>query len=274
MAGLAARADAQPPTPVAATADDEIHMLCGHAHASMGRVALRSFLRWLPYEVAAYVHRDGSLTPEDEEAWRRSFPGVNIVHRADVQGPLDAFFADGGRPNLHNFSRHHLYAPKLINFHLMGSGRRVVMLDTDVLFFRRPDELIGVRDEMARSGRRIYTTFDDIQDSYVAPTERAVAVIGPIAPRFNAGMALVPKLGEEEYRLVEEMLGKMLAAFPEAIRQCYSEQTTYAALAARHETHRLAPDYSVGGVVPGVTSAHFAGPFRELYFSEGLPLLA
>lgn len=270
---LVSSVEALPAIPVGATADDEIHMLCGSSHVPMGRISLWSLLRWLPYEVAVYVHDDGTLTEEDKAAWRRSFPNLNIVSRADAETSRAAFFGDDRHPYLREFSRRHLYAPKIIDFHLVGPGRRVIMLDSDVLFFRRPDELIEVHRSVMETGRRIFTHYKDPADHYIAPRKRIASVIGRITPRFNAGMCLVPKFGEEEFRKAEEILGKLAAAFPDALTHLWVEQTLYAAMAALYEPRRMSSDYTVGILEPNGVSTHYAGHFRELFFTEGLELL-
>lgn len=269
---LASRAEMLPPRPVSAAADDEIHMLCGNSHVSMGRVCLWSLLRWLPFDVAVYVHNDGTMTKEDEDAWRRSFPNLKIVSRADMEESRAAFFAEGRYPRLREFSSH-LYSPKVIDFHLAGTSRRVIVLDTDILFFKRPDEFIETQREMAESGRPIFTFYDDTGNFYAAPRKLIASKIGPILPRFNSGMCLIPRFGEKDFDLIEEILEKLDGTFPGAIRHLWVEQTIYATTAARHEPRRMPRDYAVGASTGRVISTHYAGHFRELFFTEGLARL-
>lgn len=188
------RAASLPPRPVSESAADEIHMLCGRKHLGMGCLALWSFLRWIPFDVAVYVHSDGTTTPDDVQTWRSRFPNLNVVLPEEMKPLRDELLERGPYPYLRKFADVNLYPPKLIDFHLAGRGDRIVMLDSDVLYFQWPDELLRAW-EAARPGReRIFTTFNDIFDAYFVPLNEVEQVVGrrPLE-RFNAGMTIAPK---------------------------------------------------------------------------------
>lgn len=266
------RAASLPPRPVSESAADEIHMLCGRKHLGMGCLALWSFLRWIPFDVAVYVHSDGTTTPEDVQTWRSRFPNLNVVLPEEMKPLRDELLERGPYPYLRKFADVNLYTPKLIDFHLAGRGDRIVMLDSDVLYFQWPDELLRAW-EAARPGReRIFTTFNDIFDAYFVPLNEVEQVVGrrPLE-RFNAGMTIAPKFTDADFRDVESIMARILQSSEEHLHGCYTEQTIYAILAAEGKTHRLGDDYIIGGLAPKATAVHFAGHFRELYYTEGVP---
>lgn len=260
------------PRPLVEAGDYEIHMLSGHSHVGMGCIALWTLVRWLPPEVSVYLHNDGSMTEADHAAWRRVFPNIHIVE-ADVIEPLkDAFFADGRFPLLRNFSQSSVYSPKVVDFHLIGSSKVIVSLDTDVLFFKKPDELIRVWNQ-ALAGDRIVSTYFDIMNAYLCPLNELDALIGPVPRRFNSGMCILPKLSAANFQEMENMFATVGKHDPALLKHMWLEQTTHAWLAAKNHGYFMGPEYVIGQTLPGSTSVHYAGVFRELYFVEGLPLI-
>ncbi|WP_165074552.1 hypothetical protein [Paludisphaera rhizosphaerae] len=266
------RAETLTPRPLVEAGAYEIHMLSGHSHVGMGCIALWSLVRWLPPEVSVYLHSDGSMTEADQNAWRRVFPNIHIV-TADMIEPLkEAFFADGRFPLIKEFSKTSVYSPKVVDFHLIGSSKVIVSLDTDVLFFKRPDELIRVWDQ-ALKGDRIVSTFFDIMNAYLCPLKELDALIGPVPRRFNSGMCILPRLSLADFQEMEDMYAKVGAHDPSLLKNIWLEQTTHAWLAAKNHGYFMGPQYVIGQTLPGSTAVHYAGVFRELYFAEGLPLI-
>ena len=261
-----------PPIALGTDCEDEIHLLCGHRHTPLGCFALWSLLRYVQFDVAVFVHDDGSLDDADRGLWESRFSNIVVVTPDQSRATRSKFFAAHDFPLLEQMSREHIYAKKLLDFHLVGPGKRIAMLDTDVLFFRQPDELLSVWDRLA-AGVGIISTFDDIGSSYAADTRAIARAVGQIPERFNAGMCLLQKFGTTDFSEVERVLGLMANQQGDLLGHLWAEQTIYAIMAGRRTLHRMSPEYQIGGATGNPVAVHYAGLFRELFFTEGIPRL-
>lgn len=133
----------------------EIHMLLGHRHVGMALWAVKSFLAACDKRFAVVLHEDGSLTNDDIRVLESHLLGVRIVRKvvadAEMDGPLRTY------PNCHDYRyankqhsdhRHavaynmHIFAVRLFDFNFYSQATKRMFLDADVLFFRRPDEIM------------------------------------------------------------------------------------------------------------------------------------
>jgi hypothetical protein len=260
------------PIAINPVSEDEIHLLCGHSHTPLGCFALWSLLRYVQFDIAVFVHDDGSLDDADRQAWLSRFPNITIVSPLESREVQGKFFSVNNYPLLERMSRSHIYAKKLIDFHLFGSGRRLILLDTDVLFFRKPDELFRVLEKLkVESG--IITTFDDDESSYVSDIQTVARLVGSIPELFNSGMCLLEKFSLTEFAEAEGILKLFSQHTPDLSGHPWVEQTIYAILAGRRTLYHMSSEYQMGGITGNPVAVHYSGPFRELFFTEGIPKL-
>ena len=165
-----------------------LHMVVGSSMLPMGLLALRSFefhtqRRWSPL-----VHEDGTFTDEDRAALRRHFPDAQIIERRradeEVAAGLEQFPACRANRSKHNWflkvfdTRH--YAP----------GERYILLDSDIVFFRRPDAVL----QWADSGSNEMWIMEDEREKYSQPRAQIEVATGiGMVERANSGLDLMPK---------------------------------------------------------------------------------
>ena len=103
-------------------------------------LAAKSFLRYCP-DLDVVVQSDGTLDEEAREELKRHIKNIRILDRHatdDFLGQWLAGFALGVE-----LSACRLFVPlKLVNVVARFFGRRVILLDPDVLFLRRPDVVV------------------------------------------------------------------------------------------------------------------------------------
>lgn len=141
-----------PPAPVVGDAPStEVHQLLGHRHIGMGLWSLKSLVKAADAELGVVVHDDGSLTDEDMELLRQHLPGVRIVARPDADErmrealanyPACTSFRFGNVPvTNHRGQSYNMFIMALILFdiNLLTECDKIIILDADVLFFRRPN---------------------------------------------------------------------------------------------------------------------------------------
>jgi hypothetical protein len=153
----------------------------------------------------------------------------------------------------------------------MGTAPYLLSLDSDVLFFTRPAELLdAARDVLT------YAVFNrDLGSSYCIPVEVSKRRWGlePVAC-INAGLGVWPRRAFP-LEAIEEFL-----AAPELATGGLTEQTVHALFAARHGVRFLSDRYAVtrgpGLVTPAgepLVARHYPAYTRHLLFEEGIPHL-
>ncbi len=183
-------------TPVAS--DIEVHMLCGHSHLTMGIWSLWSLLRWADGKMTPVIHSDGSIAPEDVLRFQKFFPQVRFIWPEDAQRWVEQQLVGSEFEFLRSFFRNHLFGSRLVASHMSEQARVVVALDSDVLFFDRPTEIIE-KCLVAHESLAL-TSFHDEFDwvTVLAPAKEFEARCGTrIESGFNGGMVVLPKFGDE-----------------------------------------------------------------------------
>lgn len=260
-------------TPV--ESDIEVHMLCGHSHLTMGIWSLWSLLRWADGKMTPVIHSDGSIGPEDVLRFRQFFPQVQFIWPEDAQRWVEQRLVGSEFEFLRSFSRTHLFGSRLVASHMSEQTRVVIALDSDVLFFDRPTEVIQ---KCATAHESLaLTSFRDEFDwvTVLAPVKEFEARCETrIECGFNCGMVVLPKFGDEQFRFLERMLR---AYTPEWRAHYFAEQTLMALMAGKFGWHKLPPLYQIGQPTNSseAIAIHYVSnkAVRPRFFSEGLPRL-
>ena len=260
-----------PPIPAPREPIYEIHMLCGHRDADMGIWASWSLMRFLEDRAELFVHSDGSLTEEDEDAWAAVIPGLKVIHRAAADAKLERVL--GHTKHLHAWRSVYKTSPQLIDAHLFGTAPVRLVMDSDVLVFHEPTEL------MAALRKPVFTWCNDLRNAYSAPPELFAEVTGLRLPdRFNCGFLGTPRLTLEDFEKLDGLMDRIHLDGRIQLTRYWACQTYYAllstfvpgsaALPARYDT--------TGGRTPDACVVrHYVGipKVRFRYFTEGIPRL-
>jgi hypothetical protein len=130
--------DGTPPIAANPHAETGIHTAVPHRYLFAYLVAIKSFLQYHA-DIAVYVHDDGSLGEEDKRLIRAHVPGAQIVDRAWA----DRTFAERvGDDFLMKVRTSYTSYLKLFDPTLVSTRKRIIIVDTDVLFLSRPAEII------------------------------------------------------------------------------------------------------------------------------------
>ena len=158
---------------------------------------------------------------------------------------------------------------KLVDTVLFAGADRIVILDSDVLFFRDPHEL---RAHVEHAPEDTWLFQRDPVSTYNVTERIADVELGIHMPeRVNSGIAVVPRA------LVDFDLCERLLAHPAVRRPSgWIEQTLFALCAgARGRVEYLSPSYAIslerGLDYATFTARHYAGPSRPLLTEEGTP---
>jgi hypothetical protein len=160
----------------------DVRMLTGRRHAALTAVALYSLAQASGREIAPVLHDDGSLQAADRELFQRLFPSVRLVAPEESVAALDERLPAAKYPFLRKIRLAYIHLRKLTDLHVYEAGWKTVM-DADVFFFRRPDQLLRCIDE------RCACHMVDCQTSYGCPVSTLEALAGrPVHPKVNVGL--------------------------------------------------------------------------------------
>lgn len=121
--------------PAAATG---IHSAVPHKYLYAYLTAIKSLLCH-DADLAVYVHDDGSLLDEDKRLIRKHVPGAKIIDRAWADSEFAATVKDEFLIKVRSSYTSYL---KLFDPTLVSTHQRILIVDTDVLFLKRPTEIL------------------------------------------------------------------------------------------------------------------------------------
>jgi hypothetical protein len=129
------------------------------------------------------VYDDGSLTGEFRAPLARLFPSTRFVDRSETLTRLDHHLPSTRFPALRERWLNYPNIRKLIDPHL-GSARWKLVLDSDLLFFRRPDFLLQWLDAPAQP---LHAVDCETSYGYSRPLMNELAGV-PVADLVNVGL--------------------------------------------------------------------------------------
>jgi hypothetical protein len=147
------------------------------------------------------------------------------------------------------------------------NGDRFILLDSDVLFFRYPREIM---DWLASDAEECWFN-EDIEESALISADSAWADLGvPLWPRVNSGLGLLAKAALD-LEFCDRALGQTSILQGHIWRV---EQTLFALCASRHGKGGLLPKpYEVTlarDASSDVVARHYVGAVRDRFYAEGL----
>jgi hypothetical protein len=248
----------------------DLCMLLGAKHADMGLFAAWSLMRFLP-GARLKVFSDGSLEESHRAAFQALMENVNFVDSIEREEKADAFF--GNRyPLLKAWRANQIYGAKFTDFHLFGEGDRIVSIDSDILCFSEPTELIECLDEKSPAMRWNM----DSHSSYVAPTQILEKIVGWRVPeRVNSGFLTCRRWCDADWDFFENLLARMSVCDIDS-GHFWAEQTFYAMAAGLHSSAApFSGRYVVakGRIRRDTVMRHYVGvrSIRPRFFLEGVP---
>lgn len=248
----------------------EIHLFCGNKQAVMAIWGLWSFYHFAGADYAAFVHTDGTLTSEDAERFHHSFPNIHLVDAKWEEQRFQTILAGPDFARTRQFRDEDFFGRKLLHPHLSEHGKIIFLLDTDIVFFGRPTEVIESFNRAATLGQ--VAAGLDVRNSYVADPQAIRERLGvKIADRLNCGMMVVPKFTRDDFLLIE----RSLRGFnPEWFNSYFCEQTLDAIVAGERGWTPFSDRYPLGRGDPERSIAiHYASGLRQRMFTEGVPRL-
>jgi len=244
-----------------------LHLLTGERFWYQTAFCLHSFTQQAECDVGVDIYDDGTFDDALRQNLVRLSPGLKFHSARAIRERLDAFLPEAKFPVLRERWRNYPNIRKLTDPHLGSTGWKLV-LDSDLLFFRRPGFLL---DWLAAPDRPLHAV--DCEESYGysrALLERLAGV--PIPPLVNVGLC---GLHSESLNWpeIEAWCAELIARERTSY---YLEQALVAMLVARAPTRAVAPaaDYltkpgRAEGLAPTAAMHHYVAESKRWYFRAG-----
>ena len=244
-----------------------LHLLTGRRFWYQTAFCLQSFARHVETGMNAHIYDDGSF----DETLRGQLTGLGsglVFHpAATIRSCLDDLLPENKFPVLRERWRNYPNIRKLTDPHLGSTGWKLV-IDSDLLFFRRPGFLI---DWCAAPDRPLHAV--DCEESYGYSRALMERLAGaPIPPLVNVGLCGLRSESLDWHEL-EAWCAELIAREKTSY---YLEQALVAMLVARTQPCAVAPgaDYvtkpdRAEGMAPRAVMHHYVAESKRWYFRHG-----
>jgi hypothetical protein len=225
--------------------------------------ALKSFYFFAGVDYPLFIH-DGGLGPGQAEQLQAHFPDATIVHAAEADARIEAELDRRGLARGLAYRRKNPSTRKLFDFFVFSGADYLVCIDSDIVFFRRPDLLIVPPEGVAVN--RYNRDCDYWYSMTLDELEASFGVRPP--PQINSGLALIRR-DSIRFDDIERWL-----AHPKLFEDPWvTEQTLHALCSTVHGVELLPDTYLVAteeGLAPGTICKHYPGFFRTKLYTEGM----
>ncbi len=261
--GMERAARTLPPPPSFSGRSLELHVLSGRRCWYQTAFCLWTFCQHSRLPLSPVIYDDGTLTADYVEPLRRLFPAARFVSQEMSRNMLETSLPEARFPVLHERWRNYLNIRKLLDVHVGQTGWKLVV-DSDLLFFRRPSLLIDWIDEPVRPLHAV-----DCETSYGYSTELMEELASArVADRINVGLTGLEG-GSLDWERIEYICRTLIAREG---RSYYLEQALIAILMAGCEC-TVAPevDYVTLPVQPEAVECsavmhHYVANSKPAYF--------
>lgn len=257
----------------------ELHILLGHRHVGMTLWCVKSFLHYAGRKYTVVLHEDGSLTDKDIATLEKHLVKARIVRKSTADQLVREQIKHLPNCCAYRFSPKettdhrgvkydmHIFALRLFDFNLLSSATKTLVLDADILFFRKPQEIVDWAED-PEDRKSLYSI-----EQYIPQRNARYEVIGferkvPLPTDANAGLLCLDKRAYD-LGLIENWIGENKELMDKVAT---FEQRAYNHLVQVSGGSTALPDsYSFNYTDSTVVATHFA--IKQLFF-KNLPRLA
>jgi hypothetical protein len=241
----------------------EIHVLTSLSDWLNLVWALKSFYHFSRRNYALCIHDDGSLDDSARSELQSHFPESRFITRGEADRAVPPELE--AHPLCADLRRNNTLSLKLFDFRHYLESDRMLLLDSDILFFAEPEGLLR-RIEDPKYLRNAVN--EDVASAYTVDPKTVRQVLGfDLQPRFNSGLGLIHRdsLNLDWMESFLELPG-ILGHFWRI------EQTLFALCSSKHGVEFLPDPYRVRleGASANLPCRHYVGSIRPLMYGEGM----
>ena len=225
--------------------------------------ALKSYYTFAQVDYPLYIH-DGGLLSWQADELRRHFPDAKLLLASDMDQRIPAELQARSLNRSAEYRSKNVSTRKLFDFILDSQAEYFVTIDSDIVFFQRPELLI-----LPESDLTVNRYNEDDGYWYSVPVAELEAAFGIRPPeRVNSGLAIIRR-DSLDLAQIERFLG-----YPPLFADPWvTEQTLHALCSTLHGIELLPDCYRVGGppgITPDLICKHYPGTHRPLLYTEGM----
>jgi hypothetical protein len=247
----------------------EVHILTWDRDWQMSLWAAKSFYHFSGVNWPLVWHEGGSLESANRGVLQRHFPQSSLLTAAEATTRVEAELVRGGYLSCLKARRRSFMLMKMIDCVVLSNAPRLLLLDSDVLFFRKPEELIQA--SASETAKNLFNR--DKGSWYTVSREAAKARYRiDLILELNAGLGLVRRES-----LTLPMMEEFLAD-PDILAEPWLTEQTLQALCGSKVGAQLLPETYLVSQSAGLTTSeghplvakHYAGFIRPLLYEEGM----
>ena len=158
----------------------EVHSLVCKKHLYFYLLAIKSFLS---FNTSFYVviHDDGSLTKKEIKVINKHIIGCRIILQSEADKTLASILKR--YPRIVKYREQYVNAKQILDFFLLSKSKKIIGLDSDILFFKQPHEIYDWSFNVSKS---IFYSFE--KDSYGPNMVNAFFGCQPYLKNINIGL--------------------------------------------------------------------------------------
>ncbi len=243
----------------------EVHAMTSRKHWLYLMWALKSFYAASGRRYMLCIHDDGTLPPRVFEVFRAHFPDARIVSRKDADAHMGKVLTPF--PLVQKFRQGTYFAQKITDPVAYLQAPRMLVMDSDILWFREPVELL----RRIEDPTYLKNAFNgDSWSTLIVSPDAVKAVYGvDLTAKLNAGLGLV-HADSQAFGRMEQCI--QLPTMP-PLGHYFLEQNLQTVLSSIHGVELLPDEYTVdpsGRPTGNRPLRHYTSPIRHRMFSEGM----
>ena len=254
--------------PVTSLADSscEIHVLTSKDDWLNLIWVLKSLFQFEECRFNLCIHEDGTVPPEGIEHLRRLFPTARFVDRRMADARLEKLLKD--YPLAYQFRFSNPFSMKVFDFAEFLENDRMFLIDSDILFFKRPEVILG---RIKNASYKSNSLNRDWDYGYSVPMELIERSCDfGVASHINSGLGLIHR-ESLNFDWIEQFL-----QIPGILEYRHRIEQTLIALCSCKYGYEMLPaeyDVSLRKTRFDFPVKHYTSPIRQSMYREGMAAL-
>lgn len=240
-----------------------IHILTGRKEMTMAVWSLASWYAVAEIVGELYIHSDGTLTDADKATFARLFPHATIVDTKDFLRDYGDQLNDWPviKKFRETYSTLKFQQKKLVDMYMVSDKECHLLIDTDLVWFSRPDEL---EDAIKEHCRYSYMSSDG-DGPYAYVTFKNGERLSDELAKYNSGILLYNK-NHFDWDKFTEYLESI-----DYLNTKFTDQACFAYSLGSHLRMLSRDKYVIKRPVPrNVVVRHYTGPSRAKFYCYGI----
>jgi hypothetical protein len=241
-----------------------IHFLCSHTDLDMLLWSLASWYQVVLQSGRVYIHEDGSFSEEDRKIVAKLFPQAEIIdYEWATTQALEIWLKNSPYARSFRQNQKVVFATKLVDPYFVSPASARLLLDTDVLWFRTPTEILDLLHKQTHP----FFLAGRVPMNFVFADNKFPADIATL----NAGIIGYAK---QDYQLAD--LEEFCQKIGPQSDLYFFEQAGHAYVLSRHNRIQALDKQTYfirGRVDQNTVVKHYTRPRREEYWFEGIRIL-